>query len=302
MEEQVKVETPQSTEVVLETPVQVSEAATTVPAINESAAAEKPAVEEVKEEPVVIEDADIQADIQKRKEFAQKRIDKLVAQGHAKDEEVTRLKEEVTRMREQLVKLQESPKEQPSTDKFYSNEQLDQAEAHAIELSETSPKEAMKLLADIAKERIKNERRNAISDLNKPTAEQVLAQEEAKNYTRFVNQHKSDDADLDFTSANSAVRKLAPSLYETNKEYYDGFGALRSVQLAADAMRAVEKIKLEKSTNRVQKALVKERVKTSISPGDAGNNLVPEAKPKLSPVAEYFSERESMFNKMSGLA
>lgn len=294
--EEVQVEKP-----VIQTPVEQVNVAETIPAItNQPAVAEATTEPEVKEEPVVLEDSDIQADIQKRKEFAQKRIDKLVAQGHAKDEEVGRLREEVLRMREQLVKLSETPKVE-SDSKTFTESQLDAAEAHAIEISESSPREAMKLLADINKERIKNERRSAITEVTKPTSEQVAAQEEAKHYTRFVSQHKSEDPDLDFTKESSAVRRMAPGLYETNREYYDGFGTLRSVQLASDAIRAIEKLKIEKSTNRVQRQLVKERVKTSIEPGGSGAPVATDTKPKLSPVAEYFSERESQFSKLSGL-
>jgi hypothetical protein len=296
------IEKKDSTEVVatIQTPVEEVKVDATVPAIDPTAAAVPPA-EEAKEQPVALDDSDIQADIQKRKEFAQKRIDKLVAQGHAKDEEVGRLKDEVARMRDTLVRLQEVKTEPKVDDKTYTEEQLTAAEAHAIELSETSPREAMRLLADINKERIKNERRSAISEVTRPTPDQVVAQEETKHYNRFVSQNKSSDPDLDFASANSAVRKMAPSLYETNREYYDGFGALRSVQLAADSMRAIEKLKQEKSTNRVQKALVKERVKTSIEPGSVGMGQNVESKPSSSPLSEYFSERESRFNRLSGI-
>lgn len=208
-----------------------------------------------------ITDDEIKADISERKDRFQKRIDKITAEKYQALDEVKKMRQELEALRTKV----EKPKEEKTQ---YSMEQLEEAFEHGYQ--EGNPK----LMKEAIKEMIKLERKSAFDDINKSTeAEKQAVQKKSQIWNNFIQNHASDDPDLDFNNQSSPVYRYTLYYLQNHPEYYNAFGEYSELQAANDALRAVTELKQKKKLGlqlkSTEKDLMQEKLKTQIPVGNA---------------------------------
>lgn len=234
-----------------------------------------------------VEETEEAAEPEPKKSGVQKRIDRLTAEKHELAERVKALEGKAEK---------DAPKE-----RVYNDAELDRAEKKAIDEGD------MSLLAEVGRERRKNDKRELIDMYKKEKATQTQASTAlTQEWNDIVESYSDDDPDMD-------IRNKEGKLFRTAKEYYDdaelsrlykGKGGM--ARAVADAFRELVKLSKKKKSKspgekKLERKLAKAKSKTALS--DVGSEVAEKKlKPKEStnPVKDFIAERNAIKSKASG--
>lgn len=221
------------------------------------------------------------------KSNVQKRIDRLVAESHQKDERIKALE----------AKADGTEKK----DKVYSEEQLLNAEAK-VDQHATSGEyaEAVRLQRDIDKERRRNDKRDIIdmyqAEQNKKTQATTAGTQEWKD---IQERYSSDDPEMDIRSTASKLFRVAKAYFadpELSKIYSKPGGQLLAVADAFRDLIEISKKKKKKSPGEktLERKLGKIKAKTQLGAGGVEKaKSTSKTKTGSDKFNDYINEREA---------
>ena len=241
--------------------------------------------------PIELSDAELDAEIQSKKDNVQKRIDKITAQKKAAESEVETLRKQVETLSQKVDgKSTATPK--------YTDEQLKAALAKAMADGNHD------LQFEVYSHMVKREREDAVAEINRQdTAQQNLAQQEKQVWSSVVENYSTiTDPDFNVNDPNSKLMVVAKKLLTdtTTGPRYAEMGPVKFYVVTKDAENLILNARLKKQTNKktksLEKQLVREKKKTRVTSGKSTPSQSAKPKGSTDPVSEAFDDRMKLFD------
>ena len=228
------------------------------------------------------------------KSNVQKRIDRLIAESHQKDERIRALEE----------KSDGTEKKE----KVYSEEQLLNAEATADKHAANGDyAEAVRLQRDIDRERRKNDKRDLVDMYQAEQTKKTKATtDNSQEWKDIQDRYSSDDPEMDIRNSASKLFRIAKAYFtdpELKKTYSKPGGQLLAVADAFRDLIEISKKRKKKSPGEktLERKLGKQKAKTQLGSGGVektkSNSKTKTGSDKIS---DYIKERETATAKAVG--
>lgn len=244
--------------------------------------------EEEKEEDTAL------SNIKKRKEFAQKKINKLLAKQHEFKEVEQQLRQKISDLETKVNKSADTH------EKVYTEDQLKSAERKAINDGD------LELLAEVHSERIKNLERNLVGRYEKERESQTkVTTEQQKEWSEILEKYSSSDPDFNIDNKSGALYRTAKALYEDaelKKDYAGKGGMYKAVSDAYLELTRLGKSKKKSPKEKIlERKLAKTKLKTKLG---AGSGVKPDknssSNKDSSSLDDYINEHRDYHEKRTG--
>lgn len=229
------------------------------------------------------------------KDKVQRRIDRIRGETFTEKARADAAEAELERLRKVA-----------DNEKAYSNDQLDQAERTAYQqIQDGEVAKGIALLQDVNKERLKNQE-NKLTQAYKTDVETVQKQQQAqvKEWASVIERYGPEslppqyktNPDFNISDQNSRLFKLSRSYYvdpQLREDYKGSGGQLKAVSDAFLELVKLDSKKKSPTEKKLERKLVKDRRKTSLSGDGVKKTDTPGKQKSSSDLDEYIKDREA---------